>query len=60
VLIGSGLGLLAKSGAGVPATALATFPVLAAVLLIGAVYRRRRAARPEPPAPLATTRDRTI
>jgi uncharacterized protein len=57
VLIGSGLGLLAKSGAGVPGVALATFPVVAAVLLVWAVYRERRGAKPA--APLATRTDRT-
>jgi uncharacterized membrane protein YfcA len=45
VLIGSGLGLLAKAGAGVPASALAVFPLAAATLLLaGFVRGRRRAA----------------
>jgi uncharacterized membrane protein YfcA len=42
VLVGSGLGLLAKAGTGVPAAALAAFPVLVAVLVGGAALRKRR------------------
>ena len=44
VLIGSGLGLLAKAGAGVPAAALAAFPLAAAALVVGALVRGRRRA----------------
>jgi uncharacterized membrane protein YfcA len=44
VLIGSGLGLLAKAGVGVPVVALAAFPAAAAVLVVGALVRSRRAA----------------
>ena len=44
VLIGSGLGLLTKAGVGVPAWALAAFPV--AVALLVAQTLRRRAAGP--------------
>lgn len=44
VLIGSGTGLAAKAGAGVPAAALAAFPVTAAVVLGLAVLRQRRPA----------------
>ena len=47
VLLGSGLGLLAKAGVGVPGAMLGAFPVIAA-LVIGAVTirdRRRAAAR---------------
>jgi uncharacterized protein len=53
VLLGSGLGLLAKAGVGVPGGVLGAFPVLVAIL-IGAVTirdRRREAARPAPGAP---------
>ncbi len=49
VLLGSGLGLLAKAGVGVPGAMLGAFPVMVA-LLIGAVTirdRRRAAARTE-------------
>jgi uncharacterized protein len=42
VLVGSGLGLLAKAGTGVPTAALAAFPVLAAMLVGGAALRKRR------------------
>jgi uncharacterized membrane protein YfcA len=42
VLIGSGLGLLAKSGVGVPGAALAAFPVLVAALITGTALRDRR------------------
>jgi uncharacterized protein len=54
VLIGSGLGLLAKAGAGVPAGVLAAFPPAAALLAGSAVLlaRRRAAYRSfEPVAP---------
>jgi uncharacterized membrane protein YfcA len=50
VLLGSGLGLLAKTGVGVPAVALGAFPVFAAGLLFWAVMSERRAAEPDPPA----------
>jgi uncharacterized membrane protein YfcA len=49
LLIGSGLGLLAKSGAGVPAAALAVFPLAAAALAAGAALRERRRGRRAPP-----------
>jgi uncharacterized membrane protein YfcA len=42
VLIGSGLGLLAKAGVGVPAVALAAFPTAVAILVVGALLRERR------------------
>jgi uncharacterized membrane protein YfcA len=48
VLIGSGLGLLAKSGAGVPDIALAAFPALAAALVAWGLVRSRRTV-PTPP-----------
>ncbi len=44
VLIGSGTGLAAKAGAGVPAAALAAFPVAAALVLGWAGLRHRRPA----------------
>ena len=50
LLIGSGLGLLAKAGTGVPDAALAAFPALVAVLVAGAALRDRRARR-TPPRP---------
>jgi|SRR5919108_316649 uncharacterized membrane protein YfcA len=45
LLIGAGLGLLAKAGVGVPGAALAAFPVAVAALVSGAVLRRRRSDR---------------
>ena len=47
LLIGSGLGLLAKAGTGVPNAALAAFPAVVAALVAGATLRdrRRRPAR---------------
>jgi uncharacterized membrane protein YfcA len=42
LLIGAGLALLIKGGLGVPTAALAAFPVVAAILLVGAVVRERR------------------
>jgi uncharacterized protein len=42
VLIGSGLGLLAKAGTAVPAAALAAVPILIAALVVGQALRRRR------------------
>jgi uncharacterized membrane protein YfcA len=51
VLIGSGLGLLAKAGVGVPGAALAAFPVLVVVLVGGGMVRdRRRTALASRPA----------
>ena len=50
LLIGSGLGLLAKAGAGIPGAALAAFPVAAVALAAGAAFRERRRARPRIPA----------
>jgi uncharacterized membrane protein YfcA len=50
LLIGSGLGLLAKAGTGVPDAALAAFPALVGVLVAGAALRDRRARR-APPRP---------
>lgn len=49
VLLGSGLGLLAKAGTGIPGAVLGAFPV-AAVLIIGGMMlrdRRRRRLSPE-------------
>jgi uncharacterized membrane protein YfcA len=45
LLIGAGLGLLAKAGAGVPGAALAAFPVAVAALVAGALLRDRRNGR---------------
>jgi uncharacterized membrane protein YfcA len=45
VLIGSGLGLLAKAGVGVPGAVLGAFPVLIAVLILWVTVRDRRRAR---------------
>ena len=45
VLIGAGLGLLAKAGAGVPDIALAAFPVAVAALVAGSLLRDRRNGR---------------
>ena len=49
VLIGAGLALLGKAGAGVPVEALVPFPLLVVMLLIAVVWRDRRdrAARRE-------------
>jgi uncharacterized protein len=46
LLIGAGLGLLAKAGAGVPGAALAAFPVAVAALIgVNALRNRRRRER---------------
>jgi uncharacterized membrane protein YfcA len=42
LLIGAGLGLLAKAGVGVPGAALAAFPVAVAALIAGSALRDRR------------------
>jgi uncharacterized membrane protein YfcA len=42
LLIGAGLGLLAKAGVGVPGAALAAFPVAVAALIAGNALRNRR------------------
>jgi uncharacterized protein len=49
LLIGSGLGLLAKAGAGIPGAALAAFPLAAVLLAGGAALRERRRGRPPVP-----------
>ena len=50
LLIGAGLGLLAKAGTGVPGAVLAAFPVAVAALVAGAVLRERRNGRSTPPS----------
>jgi uncharacterized protein len=45
VLTGSGLGLLAKAGTGIPPAALAAFPLAAALLFAGGMALDRRGAR---------------
>ncbi|MFN2616596.1 MAG: sulfite exporter TauE/SafE family protein [Thermoleophilaceae bacterium] len=52
LLIGSGLGLLAKAGTAVPDAALAAFPALVAALFVASALRDRRARR-APPSPAA-------
>jgi hypothetical protein len=47
VLLGSGLGLLAKAGAGVPGVVLAAFPVAVAILIGSVTLRDRRRATDE-------------
>ena len=42
VLLGSGLGLLAKAGTGVPGAVLGAFPVAVAIVIIGVTVRDRR------------------
>jgi uncharacterized membrane protein YfcA len=42
VLIGAGLALLGKAGAGIPVEALVPFPLLVIVLLVGVMWRDRR------------------
>ena len=42
VLLGSGLGLLAKAGAGVPGAVLGAFPVAVAILIVGVTIRDKR------------------
>ena len=42
VLLGSGAGLLAKAGVGVPGALLGAFPILVAVLIIAVTVRDRR------------------
>ena len=53
VLLGSGLGLLAKAGTGVPGAVLGAFPVAVAILIIVVTTRdrRRRAGDRQDPAP---------
>ena len=53
VLLGSGLGLLAKAGTGVPGAVLGAFPVAVAIVIIGVTVRdrRRRAGDRQDPAP---------
>ncbi len=48
LLIGAGLGLLAKAGLGIPTAALAAFPVAVAVVVVGSVLRERRLREPLP------------
>ncbi|MDQ3587739.1 MAG: sulfite exporter TauE/SafE family protein [Actinomycetota bacterium] len=48
LLIGAGLGLLAKAGLGIPPAALAAFPVAVAALVAGSVLRERRLRDPLP------------
>nr|MBA3436364.1 sulfite exporter TauE/SafE family protein [Thermoleophilaceae bacterium] len=50
VLLGSGLGLLAKAGTGIPGAVLGAFPVAAALIIAGVMLRdrRRRRLSPEP------------
>jgi uncharacterized protein len=45
VLTGSGLGLLAKAGTGIPAAVLAAFPLAAAALFAAGMARNRQRAR---------------
>jgi hypothetical protein len=45
LLIGSGLGLLSKAGAGIPGAALAAFPVAITALVAGAALKDRRRGR---------------
>ncbi len=56
VLLGSGLGLLAKAGTGVPGAVLGAFPVAVAIVIIGVTVRdrRRRAGARQDPAPEVT------
>jgi len=44
VLLGSGLGLLAKAGVGIPGFVLAGIPLIAAVLVGWSTFRDRRRA----------------
>jgi len=46
VLLGSGLGLLAKAGAGVPAVALGAVPLVAVGLIVWSTVRDRRRGGP--------------
>ena len=63
VLLGSGLGLLAKAGVGVPGALLAAFPVGVAILILTITVRdrRRKTARTRslPPAASEPETDRT-
>jgi uncharacterized protein len=54
VLLGAGLGLLAKAGAGIPGVVLASVPVTAAALVIWSSLRDRRRAPGGPVAPAPT------
>jgi uncharacterized membrane protein YfcA len=52
VLIGAGLALLIKAGAGIPVEALAPFPVAVILLMVAVMAQDRRARRPaREPAP---------
>lgn len=60
VLLGSGLGLLAKAGVGVPGAVLGAFPVLVAILIGAVTIRdRKREAERMPPSPHYEGPDRT-
>ncbi len=48
VLVGSGLGLLSKAGAGIPAGVIAAVPVLLAVAIVWQERKRRAKLRLEP------------
>ena len=50
VLLGSGLGLLAKAGAGIPGVVLGAFPVAVAIVIVGVTVRdKRREGADDPP-----------
>jgi uncharacterized protein len=46
VLIGAGLALLIKAGAGIPVEALAPFPLAVILLMVAVMAQDRRARRP--------------
>ncbi len=58
VLLGSGLGLLAKAGVGIPGLVLGAVPVIAAALVGWSTFRDRRGRSDPTPAPAATARSR--
>jgi uncharacterized protein len=52
VLVGAGLGLLAKTGVGIPGAVIAAFPVTVAVMVLVVLVRDRRNGR-KPSVPIA-------
>jgi uncharacterized protein len=57
VLIGAGLGLLTKAGAGIPGAVIAAFPAAVAVMVIIVLARNRRSARRDTPLSAAPAPD---
>jgi uncharacterized membrane protein YfcA len=60
LLLGAGLALVQKAGAGVPSAVIAAFPLAVAALVGGAYLHRRRTADADAPRPPALARRRLI